>query len=146
MTTSFYDLDQKVLAELKKGATDLSAIEKWQGKASGIGEYVSSWGVERFWALSRSPKLIGGELPDGVGGTDEQRRYFAWGVARVTLCQVVGSELGIRANMKTEDFQARYAQLNFNQQILVTEMLLEIADTIQFWTMRLKETLQSNAK
>jgi len=91
--------------------------------------------------MSRSLKLINGVI-DIDSGTDENRRYFAWGVARVTLCRIISPSLQVNADMTTEQFQARFRQLDFNQQMLMTELLLEIADTIQFWTMRLKDSLQ----
>jgi len=99
--------------------------------------------VERFWAMSRSPQLINGVTPDPGTGTDEQRRYFAWGVARVVLCRIVGRELRLTNAMTTAEFQSRFRDLSFNQQMLLTDLLLEIADTIQFWTMRLKQALDS---
>jgi hypothetical protein len=143
MTVQSYELDRWVLDGLNPGAQNLDQLKNWQGKASGIADYVSSWGMERFWAMSRSPQLINGEMPDpNQAGNDESRRYFAWGVARVVLCSIVGPDLQIRANMNTQEFQARFQQLNFNQQMLITELLLEIADTIQFWTMRLKDSLE----
>ncbi len=71
-------------------------------------------------------------------------RYFAWSVARITLCRILGQELQIREDMTTEQLSQRFENLNINQQTLITEMLLEIADTIQFWTMRLKDTLQAS--
>ena len=145
MSITSYELDRWVLDGLKPGATNLDQLKNWQGEASSIAGYVSSWGLERFWAMSRSLRLINGVI-DINAGTDENRRYFAWGVARVTLCNIIGANLQIQADMTTEQFQARLQQLNFNQQMLMTELLIEIADTIQFWTMRLKDALQSGAK
>ena len=142
MSITSYELDRWILDGLKPGATSEEQIKNWQGAASGIAEYVSSWGLERFWAMSRSLKLLNGEVNIN-SGTDENRRYFAWGVARVTLCKIVGTNLQIQADMTTEQFQARLQQLDFNQQMLMTELLLEIADTIQFWTMRLKDAVQA---
>ena len=142
MSITSYELDRWILDGLKPGATSEEQIKNWQGAASGIAEYVSSWGLERFWAMSRSLKLLNGEVNIN-SGTDENRRYFAWGVARVTLCKLVGTNLQIQADMTTEQFQARLQQLDFNQQMLMTELLLEIADTIQFWTMRLKDAVQA---
>jgi hypothetical protein len=142
MPIQSYELDRWVLEGLRPGQAEL---DNWQGRASGIAEYVSSWGMERFWAMSRSLKLLNGEI-DINSGNEESRRYFAWGVARVTLCKIVGTDLQIQANMTTEQFQTRFQQLNFNQQILMTELLLEIADTIQFWTMRLKDAVQSGTQ
>jgi len=143
MTVKHYELDRLVMTELQPGATTPEQLKKWQGAASGIAEYVSSWGVERFWAMSRSPQLINGVTPDPGTGTDEQRRYFAWGVARVVLCRIVGRELRLTNAMTTAEFQSRFRDLSFNQQMLLTDLLLEIADTIQFWTMRLKQALDS---
>lgn len=142
MAIQSYELDRWVLEGLTPGQAEL---DNWQGRASGIAEYVSSWGMERFWAMSRSLKLLNGAI-DINSGNEENRRYFAWGVARVTLCRIVGPDLQIQADMTTNQFQARFQQLNFNQQMLMTELLLEIADTIQFWTMRLKDAVQSGSQ
>jgi hypothetical protein len=35
--------------------------------------------------------------------------------------------------------------LNFNQQVLLTDLLIEISDTIQFWTMRIKDAKESKS-
>ncbi len=143
----FYDLDRQILSDLTKGATDKKALKKWQSAASGIAEYVSSWGMERFWAMSRSLKLLNGKMPaKNITPNREERLYFAWDVARVILCRIIGTDLQIQANMTTEQFQKRFQELNFNQQMLMTELLLEIADTIQFWTMRLKDAVQSGSQ
>jgi hypothetical protein len=137
MPVSSYELDKKVFTQLRAG---VASIDTWQGAASGIAEYVASWGLERFWSMSRSPVLLNGALPaHNQGDENSQRRYFAWGVARVVLCQVLGTDLGIQATMDTAAFQARLEQLSYNQQILMSEVLIEIADTIQFWTMRLRD-------
>ncbi len=138
-----HELDRKVFQLLKTGK---AGLEHWQGAASGIADYVASWGVERFWAMSRSPVLKDGVIPDAEAGTEEQRRYFAWGVARVVLCQIVGKDLRIKAEMTTADFQERFREFNFNQQVLLTDLLIEIADTIQFWTMRLKDVQKSKGE
>ncbi|KAB8320671.1 hypothetical protein SD81_003655 [Tolypothrix campylonemoides VB511288] len=141
MPVSSYELDREVFQELKKG---VNKLKDWQGAASGIADYVSSWGMERFWAMSRSPVLRDGIIPDAEAGSDEQRRYFAWGVARVVLCNIVSNDLKIESKMTTADFQDRFRNLDFNQQVLLTDLLIEIADTIQFWTMRLKDVQDSN--
>jgi hypothetical protein len=93
--------------------------------------------------MSRSQRLLGGQLPDAAEGSEDERRYFAWSVARVVLCKIVGNELGIRENMSTDDFQERFRDLDFNQQVLLTDLLMEIAEAIQFWTMRLKDARES---
>lgn len=136
MPVSSYELDREVFIKLERGKAQLG---DWKGAASGIADYVASWGIERFWAMSRSARLLGGQLPDAGVGTEEERRYFAWSVARAVLCQIVGGELGIRQDMTSNDFQARFRQLDFNEQVLLTELLMEIADTVQFWTMRLDD-------
>ncbi len=134
-----YELDREVFSELERGK-DTENLKKWQGVASNIASYVSTWGVERFWAMSRSLRLIGGVIPEFNDiGSDEAKRYFAWAVARIVLCNIVGNDLGINADMTTKEFQERYQKLNFNQQTLLIELLLQIADTIQFWTMRIKD-------
>lgn len=140
MPVSSYELDREVFQLLKPGA---SQLDNWQGAASGIADYVASWGVERFWAMSRSQALLGGGIPDAAAGSDDERRYFAWGVARVVLCKIVGSDLGIRETMTTDEFQEKFRNLNFNQQVLLTDLLIEISDAIQFWTMRLKDAEKS---
>lgn len=137
MGISSYQLDERVFQQLQVG---LPSLHTWQGAASNIAEYVATWGLERFWSMSRSPRLLNGGLPShDQGDNNNQRRYFAWGVARVVLCQILGNDLQIQADMNTADFQTRLEQLNYNQQIMLSEVLIEIADTIQFWTMRLKD-------
>jgi hypothetical protein len=140
MGIATYDLDRKVFSKLKQGQ---AGLENWQGEASTIADYVSSWGLERFWATSRSPRLLGGGLPTTQNVPPEEQRYFAWGVARVVLCEIVGADLGIQANMNTENFQQRLQNLNFRQQTLLSDLLFEIAETVQFWTMRLKDSKDS---
>jgi hypothetical protein len=142
MAVQGYELDRKVFQNLQPGQQQL---DNWKGKASGIADYVATWGVERFWAMSRSPQLLGGHVPSSDQGSDEQRSYFAWGVARVVLCDILGQELNIRSDMTTEEFQNRFSQLGFKQQILLTDLLIEIADTIQFWTMRIDDAQQNNS-
>jgi hypothetical protein len=140
MPVCSYELDREVFRLLNPG---VARLDDWQGVASGIADYVASWGVERFWAMSRSQRLLGGQLPDAAEGSEDERRYFAWSVARVVLCKIVGNELGIRENMSTDDFQERFRDLDFNQQVLLTDLLMEIAEAIQFWTMRLKDARES---
>lgn len=136
MAVEHYDLDRRVFTQLNKGADHLN---DWQGAASGIADYVATWGLERFWSMSRSMALIGGEIPAAGQGNNEQRRYFAWGVARVVLAEIVGAELQVRGDMTTDQFQERLRNLTFNQQVLMSDLLIAIAETIQFWTMRLKD-------
>ncbi|MCT7977597.1 hypothetical protein [Laspinema olomoucense] len=136
-----YELDREVFNLLNPGVEQL---KDWQGAASGIADYVASWGVERFWAMSRSQRLLGGQLPNAAVGSEQERRYFAWSVARVALCKIAGTELAINPEMNTDQFQTRFRQLNFNQQVLLTDLLMEISETIQFWTMRLKDAKESN--
>lgn len=143
MPVSSYELDREVFQLLKDGKEQL---DNWQGAASGIADYVASWGVERFWAMSRSQALLGGEMPDAATGSEEEKRYFAWGVARVVLCKIVGNDLRINERMTTEEFQNRFRDLDFNQQVLLTDLLMEISDTIQFWTMRLKDAKDCNTQ
>jgi hypothetical protein len=132
-----YDLDREVFRLLNVGKDQ---VDEWQGESSGIADYVTSWGIERFWATSRSARLLGGKLASADAEEDKRKyRYFAWDVARQVLCLVVGKDLEISNDMKTVDFQERLKHLNFNQQILLTDLLIEISDTVQFWTMRIKE-------
>jgi hypothetical protein len=144
MGVSNYDLDREVFRLLNAGRDQL---KNWKGVASGVADYVASWGVERFWAMSRSPALLNGKMPDANEGDEnsDTRRYFAWSVARATLCSIVGSDLGLQSNMTTEQFQKQFNQLNFNQQVLLTDLLIEISDTIQFWTMRIADAKDSEA-
>jgi hypothetical protein len=137
-----YDLDREVFQLLNAGRGQL---EQWKGVASGIADYVASWGVERFWAMSRSPALLNGKMPDPNEGEEKSdlRRYFAWSVARATLCKIVGDDLKIQASMTTEEFQKQFNKLNFNEQILLTDLLIEISGTIQFWTMRINDAKDS---
>jgi hypothetical protein len=141
MAVDTYKLDLKVFKNLQTGQQQL---KDWKGKASGIADYVATWGVERFWAMSRSPLVRGGNLPDPNQGNEEQRSYFSWGVARVVLCDILGNELNISKDMPTANFQEQFAQLNFKQQVLLTDLLIEIAETIQFWTMRMDDANQSD--
>jgi hypothetical protein len=136
MAVEHYDLDRRVFDQLHAG---VAHIGDWQGAASGIADYVATWGLERFWSMSRSMALLGGAIPNAGEGTNEQRRYFAWGVARIVLGEIAGAELGIRGDMTTNEFQERLRQLTFNQQVLMSDLLITIAETIQFWTMRLKD-------
>ncbi|WP_247215191.1 hypothetical protein [Synechococcus sp. C9] len=136
MAVEHYDLDRRVFDQLHRG---IQHIQDWQGAASGIADYVATWGLERFWSMSRSMALLGGAIPAPGQGNNEQRRYFAWGVARLVLAEIVGAELRIRGDMTTQQFQERLGELNFNQQVLMSDLLIAIAETIQFWTMRLKD-------
>lgn len=140
MSVSSYELDREVFQLLKQGE---DTFEDWQGAASGIADYVASWGVERFWAMSRSLVKRGGEKPKDE---KEARRYFAWGVAREVLCKIVGNDLRIRQDMTTQEFQERFGDLEFNQQVLLTDLIMEISETIQFWTMRLKDARESKTQ
>ena len=141
MAVDTYKIDLKVFENLQPGQQQL---KDWKGKASGIADYVATWGVERFWAMSRSPLVRGGNLPDPNQGNEKQRSYFSWGVARVVLCDILGNELNISKDMPTANFQQQFAQLNFKQQVLLTDLLIEIAETIQFWTMRMDDANQSD--
>ena len=143
MSVTSYELDREVFLLLKPGTPHLKI---WQGVASNIADYVANWGVERFWAMSRSQALLGGQMPTAATGSDEERRYFAWGVARVVLCKIVGKDLGINETMTTDLFQERFRHLTFNQQLLVTDLLMEISSAIQFWTMRMKDAKESNTQ
>ncbi|MGY2710492.1 hypothetical protein [Thermostichus sp. MS-CIW-28] len=140
MAVEHYDLDRRVFHRLQAG---IQHLQDWQGAASGIADYVATWGLERFWSMSRSMALLGGAIPAAGQGNNEQRRYFAWGVARIVLGEIAGAELGIRGDMTTHEFQERLRQLTFNQQVLMSDLLIAIAETIQFWTMRLKDAQQA---
>lgn len=142
MSVTSYELDREVFKLLNAKA---DSFDDWQNKASGISDYVASWGVERFWAMSRSPILLGGKVSKNPEVEKNEPSYFAWGVARVVLCNIVGSHLNIKAEMTTEQFQERFRSLNFNQQVLLTDLLIEISDTIQFWTMRIKDAKDSKS-
>jgi hypothetical protein len=145
MPVSSYELDREVFKLLKLGTEQgKEQFNTWQGAASSIGDYVASWGVERFWAMSRSQALLGGRIPDAAAESENERRYFAWGVARVVLCKIVGNDLRIRQDMTTDEFQNQFRELDFNQQVLLTDLLIEISSAIQFWTMRLKDAIDSN--
>lgn len=141
MAVEHYDLDRRVFHRLQAG---IQHLQEWQGAASGIADYVATWGLERFWSMSRSPVLKDGAMPDPrEGDKDKQRRYFAWGVARIVLGEIAGAELGIRGDMTTNEFQERLRQLTFNQQVLMSDLLIAISETIQFWTMRLKDAQEA---
>ncbi len=142
MVESYY-LDKKVFNKLKQGETNL---EKWKGRASEIGDYVATWGLIRFWAMSHSNLLKNGQLPDLNNFNKEQGqgRYFAWDVARKVLCEVIGDDFKIEQSMDTKQFQDKLDELSFNEQIVITELLIEISETIQFWTMRFDEINEIN--
>ncbi|MEQ8536712.1 MAG: hypothetical protein RIB93_04510 [Coleofasciculus sp. D1-CHI-01] len=44
-------------------------------------------------------------------------------MAREVLCKIVGNDLRIRQDMTTEEFQNRFRDLEFNQQVLLTDLL-----------------------
>jgi hypothetical protein len=136
-----YELDKEVFYLLNQG---IEGLEDWQGAASGIAEYVASWGMERFWAMSRSFVLKDGIIPDNPESSDDRRRYYAWSVAREVLCKIVGADLRIKSEMTTAEFQERFRNLDFQQQTLLIDLLIEVADAIQFWTMRLKDVKKNN--
>jgi hypothetical protein len=138
MPVQSYELDKLVFENLQP---QQQRLEDWKGKASGIADYVASWGVERFWAMSRSPVVLGGNTNNEE---NRQPSYFAWRVARIVLCHILGSELNINHDMTTEQFQNRFSQLDFKQQILLSDLLIEIAETIQFWTMRIDDAKENN--
>jgi hypothetical protein len=131
-----YGLDKEVFDSLNQG---IEGLKDWQGAASGIAEYVASWGMERFWAMSRSCVLKDGEISDSPEIPNYKRRYYAWLVAREVLCKIVGADLRIKSEMTTTEFQERFRNLDFQQQTLLIDVLIEVADAIQFWTMRLKD-------
>lgn len=137
---SFYELDQKVFAGLSEKQDE---IENWYGKASGIADYVASWGMVRFWAMSRSLVTKSGKPTEN---NQKTQNYFAWGVARKVLCEIVGDDLGINMSedMETMNFQSFFYSLNFNKQVLLTDLLIEISDTVQFWSVRMKEIYDLN--
>ena len=143
MTVQTYELDKKVFQHLQPGQQQLA---DWKGKASGIADYIATWGLERFWAMSRSPLLRGGDVPEPNQGNEEQRSYFAWGVARLVVCEILGRDLQIEATMTTQQFQDRLGHLDFRQQVLLTDLLIEIAETIQFWTMRMDDANQNQGQ
>ncbi|WLT40397.1 hypothetical protein NON20_24250 (plasmid) [Synechocystis sp. B12] len=77
MAVASYELDREVFSLLNDG---VSTLDDWQGAASGIADYVSAWGLERFWSMSRSPVLLNGELPShDQGDKDKQKRFFPGG-------------------------------------------------------------------
>lgn len=139
MTVTYYDLDIKVFSKLNE---QNASIETWYSKASGIADYVASWGMHRFWAMSRSPLAPGGEITT----KQEELSYFAWDVARRVLCEIVYSDLELDANSSTTDFHATFDGLDMNQQVMVTELLIEISEAIQFWSVRMKQVHDLNHK
>jgi hypothetical protein len=135
MTVEFYDIDYVVFNQLSLG-TD--TLEQWKGKASGIADYIANWGLERFWAMSRRNVGLGG-VQLGKNAPEDTQSYFSWGVARKVFCSIAGNNLGIREDMTTQQFQERLSQLNFHQQVMMSELLIEISEAIQFWTMRISD-------
>lgn len=65
MAVEHYDLDRRVFHRLQAG---IQHLQEWQGAASGIADYVATWGLERFWSMSRSMALLGGSDPGGGAG------------------------------------------------------------------------------
>ena len=132
MAVISYGLDKEVFTKLE---AEKQHFKVWKAKASDISDYVATWGVVRFWALSRSKK--------GKDGKDELdgKSYYAWKVAREVLCLVINHNWGIKSDVCTKHFQSQFYNLDINKQILIAELLIEIADTIQFWTMRFDENL-----
>lgn len=132
-----HELDLHVFSKLNKRAKP-NEFDNWKGKASDISSYVATWGVVRFWALSCSQKAKGGQLHSG---DDFNQNYYAWKVAREVLCTLVKEDIKINQDMNPIDFQETFKNLSDTQQVCLSELLIEIGDTIQFWTMRIKDCL-----
>ena len=127
-----YGLDEKVLEKLQSETKGLEAKE-WKGKASEISDYVATWGLVRFWALSHSTQGRGGEK------SDDGKSYLTWKIAREVLCFLVGKEFDLKPKIDAVSFKEKLKTLDFEKQVLLAELLIAIADSIQFWTMRLTE-------
>ena len=144
---SLYEIDSLVFDELEPHK---STIEHWYGKASEIGDYVATWGVLRFWVMSRSQALHGNaqdrqtssqQSQDRSDKQEDEKSYIAWAVARKVLCNIAGTHFGIAEDLDTKQFKEKFydSNLTFNHQILLSELLIEIADAVQFWAVRFKE-------
>ncbi len=144
---SLYEIDSLVFDELEPYK---NTIEHWYGKASEIGDYVANWGVLRFWVMSHSEALHGNaedrqtssqQSQDNGDKQEDQKSYIAWAVARKVLCDIAGTHFDIKEDMDTKKFKEKFydTNLTFNRQILLSELLIEIADAVQFWAVRFKE-------
>ena len=72
---------------------------------------------------------------------EDEKSYIAWAVARKVLCNIAGTHFGIAEDLDTKQFKEKFydSNLTFNHQILLSELLIEIADAVQFWAVRFKE-------
>ncbi|MCB8788993.1 hypothetical protein [Planktothrix agardhii] len=150
MSIDFYNFDKKVFAKLNR-YTKEEEFKTWQAEASNIAEYIATWGVVRFWAVSRSYEEKEGKAGDGSQKSDDQlypndgkRKFFTWKVARLVLCEVLNKKLEINANLPTQGFNDKFEKLSTNNQVMIADLLIEISYSIQFWTMRIKDSKKSN--
>ena len=132
MAVIAYGLDEKVLEKLQAATKDLKP-DDWKGKASEISDYVATWGLVRFWALSHSKQERGGKK------TKDGMSYVSWKVAREVLCFLVGQEFALKPKLDALSFKEKLENLDFEKQVLLAELLMAIGDSVQFWTMRLTE-------
>ncbi len=136
-----HDLDVQVFSRLNEKAKTKEDFDKWKGKASDIVGYVAAWGVIRFWSLSFSPKGKGGTQPSAE---NFDQNYYAWQVAREVLCEVVDNDFGLNDQMTAKDFNQHYKDnLTGIQQVILSELLIEIGNSIQFWTMRIADSFEA---
>ena len=101
--------------------------------------------------MSRSYEEKEGKAGEGSHKSDDQlypndgkRKFFAWKVARLVLCEILNKSLSIKANLSTQDFNDNFEKLSTNDQVMIADLLIEISDAIQFWTMRIKDSQKSN--
>ena len=150
MSIDFYNFDKKVFAKLNR-YTKEEEFKTWQAEASNIAEYIATWGVVRFWAVSRSYEEKDGKTGNGSQSIDDElypddgkRKFFTWKVARLVLCEILNSKLRIKADLSTQDFNDQFEKISSNNQVMIADLLIEISDAIQFWTMRIKDSQKSN--
>ncbi|VEP14888.1 conserved hypothetical protein [Hyella patelloides LEGE 07179] len=138
MAISLNSIDYEVFKRLEHRKNDLG---NWQGKASEISDYVATWGILRFWALSFKK--------------DEENSskvsYFAWQVAREVLCQIIDDSWGIDKDTLINEFNEKLynddpnlLNVQTQRQMVIAELLIEIGDTVQFWTNRFKDSQKKN--
>jgi hypothetical protein len=153
MGVDFYNLDNLVFNMLTKhNYTRKDQFEFWQAEASTITDYIATWGVVRFWAVSRSYQSSKGNVEQAIEQSDHKlyendykRKFLAWKIARLALCEILDRKLKIEPNLTTQEFDKNFTELPSHEQATIAELLIEIGDAIQFWKMRIKDANKSNS-
>jgi hypothetical protein len=153
MGVDFYNLDNLVFNMLTKhNYTHKDQFRLWQAEASTITDYIATWGVVRFWAVSRSYQSSKGNVEQAIEQTDHKlyendykRKFLAWKIARLALCETLDNNFGIEPDLPMKNFDKVFTELSSHEQAIIAELLIEIGDTIQFWKMRIKDANDSNS-